>query len=363
MSESLFYKILRRYVTFCSRFYFKKIEVHGLENIPKDGPVIFSANHQNAFLDAILIHISQPRSPYFLTRGDVFKKNLPNKVLRSLNMRPIFRFRDGVSNVKKNKETFSECYKILETNQALAIFPEGNHDPKFRLRTLQKGSARIVYDTEKRNQFRLRIQTIPVGIQYYGNQHSRSDILIQFGEPISSHVFEPYKEDEKAFHQAYTNELAQAMEKLILHLPEGEYDETFDRWSNVRGDTWPLLERFKEDLALIEGKTGPVKTEATPRILVLLKLPLIAWGALNHALSYPLFTWIINSTVKDKDFLGSMKFAAAMIYFPVVYVLQTWALKDLLGNFAGLYLLSLPLCGVLLRDWLRPRRNKMDARS
>lgn len=363
MSNSLFYTLLRRYVTFCSRFYFKKIEVHGLENIPSEGPVIFAANHQNAFLDAILIHIGQPRSPYFLTRGDVFNKALPNKILRSLNMRPIFRFRDGVSNVKRNKETFSECYRILETNRALGIFPEGNHDPKFRLRTLQKGTSRIVYDTEKRNGFKLRIQTVPVGIQYYGNQHSRADVLIQFGKPFSSHEFEHLNEDEKGFHVAYTNHLSEEMEKLILHLPEDDYDEVFDRWHNIRADKWPLMERFEEDLAIIQGKTGPTTAESSPKLVTLLKWPFIIWGAINHAVSYPLYVWILNKLVSDKDFMGSIKFGLAMIYFPLVYILQTLALKNVLGNFTGLYFLSLPICGILLKDWLRPRRNKIDARS
>ena len=319
MSNSFFYSALKRYVKFCSRFYFKKIEIHGLENIPAEGPVIFAANHQNAFLDAILIHIAQSRAPYFLTRGDVFNKPTPNRILRSLNMRPIYRFRDGVSNIKKNKETFSECYKILETNRALGIFPEGNHDPKFRLRPLQKGCARIVYDTEKRNQFRLRIQTVPVGIQYYGNQHSRSDILIQFGTPISSHVFDEFKEDEKAYHQAYTKELASGMEALILHIPHENYDEVFDKWTNVRGNTWPLLDRFEDDVAIIEGRKGYTEVPKPLKLLTILKWPFIAWGALNHAISYPLYLFILKTMVKDKDFMGSIKFGLAMIYFSYLY--------------------------------------------
>ena len=363
MSTSLFYKVLRRYVKFCSRFYFKKIEVHGIENIPVEGPVIFAANHQNAFLDAILIHIAQARAPFFLTRGDVFSKSAPNKILRSLNMRPIFRFRDGVSNIKKNKDTFSECYKILETNRALGIFPEGNHNPRFRLRPLQKGCARIVYDTEKRNQFRLRIKTVPVGIQYYGNQHSRSDVLIQFGPPISSHEFEALQEDEKAYHQAFTQELSEAMEKLILHLPEDQYDEVFDRWTNVRSNTWPLLDRFNDDLDIIEGRKGYVESPKQLRIITILQWPFILWGAINHAISYPLYLWILKTLVKDLDFMGSIKFGLAMIYFPIVYVLQTWLLSGILGNFTGIYFLLLPITGIMLKDWLRPRRNKIDARS
>ena len=34
---------------------FKRLEYRGLENVPQDKPVIFAVNHQNAFLDGILV--------------------------------------------------------------------------------------------------------------------------------------------------------------------------------------------------------------------------------------------------------------------------------------------------------------------
>ena len=52
--------------------YFRNIEVHGLENIPKDGGVLFSPNHQGAFLDPLLIGSMTPSKITSLTRSDVF---------------------------------------------------------------------------------------------------------------------------------------------------------------------------------------------------------------------------------------------------------------------------------------------------
>ena len=361
MKNSILYRLLRRYVRFCCRFYFRRVEVQGLENVPQEGAIIFAANHQNAFLDAILIHIYQPRAPFFLTRGDVFNQKLANLVLRSLNMRPIFRFRDGIENIKRNKSVFSECYEILERKLALGIFPEGNHNPQFRLRPLQRGCARIALDTELRNNFNLGLKIIPVGIQYYGGQNSRSEVLIQFGAPILVKDYEALKDDEKAFHTTLTHKLSAEMEKLIIHIPPESYDSHFDRWENLRRDIKPLIDRFKEDISIINGQVPDSESNQSLNLKNWLQMPLVVWGALNHLISYPLYLWILRKLVPDTDFLGSIKFGLAMIYFPLVYLLQTLALQPLIGNWTGIYFILLPISGIVFRDWLVPRRNKMKA--
>lgn len=360
MSTSIFYRVLRKYVIFCSKLYFKKVEVHGLENIPSTGPVIFAANHQNAFLDAILIHIGQPRTPHFLTRGDVFEKALPNFIMRSLNMHPIYRLRDGIKNVKRNETTFSECYEILESGRALGIFPEGNHNSKFFLRTVQRGCSRIVFDTEKRNSFKLGIKVIPVGIQYYGGQHSRSNVLIQFGEPIQNEDLLE-SPDERAFQFEFTKRLSESMANLILNFPESTYDEEIQKWISKRSaDSPSLIDTFKQDQQLIAGAPANYTANNSNNSLKrTIMLPLAIYGGLNHLIIYPLFLLTMNKLVTDNDFLGSIKFGAAMIYFPLVYAFQTWALSGILGNWSGLYFVTLPLFGIICRDYISNRRTSL----
>ncbi|MGB0432643.1 MAG: lysophospholipid acyltransferase family protein, partial [Bacteroidia bacterium] len=255
MKNSILYNALHSYVRLCSKLYFNKLHIKGLNNIPKNGPVIFASNHQNAFLDAILIHVTQPRHPHFLTRGDVFNNPIANKVLRSLKMRPIFRFRDGLKNVKRNQGTFSECYHILESGLALGVFPEGNHDLRFNLRPLQKGTARIVFDTESRNDFKLNIKIIPVGIQYYANQNARSDVLIQFGEPICSSDFAEFKLDEKTYHQTLTERIKAKMAQLIINIPIENYDRIKRKWLMERQHIYPLIKAFEKDIKLINQES------------------------------------------------------------------------------------------------------------
>ncbi|MFY0673083.1 MAG: 1-acyl-sn-glycerol-3-phosphate acyltransferase [Bacteroidia bacterium] len=362
MKNSLLYSFLHGYVKFCSKLYFNRLEIHGLENIPKKGPVILTANHQNAFLDAILVHVTQPRPPHFLTRGDVFSNPIANLLLRSLKMRPIFRFRDGLAKVKKNKSTFSECYDILESGLALGVFPEGNHDLKFNLRPLQKGTARIVYDTEARNNFELDVAIIPVGIQYYGNQNAQSDVLIQFGKPIMSSEFAEFKDDPKTYHQALTERIKAKMSNLIIDIPLENYDRVKRNWLMKRKHYTPLKEIFQKDKSAIDNSEFDY-LEGKGQWYKGLLAPLAAFGLLNHVIIYPFYRWLIQKITSEDEFLGSIKFVFGMVVIPVLYILQTLLLYPVLGNWAGVYFILLPISGIAFRKWLIKRLNKIWAIS
>ncbi len=52
--------------------FYRKIEVRGLKNIPKNKPVIFAGNHQLAILDALLIVCSSKKQPSTLTSAFIF---------------------------------------------------------------------------------------------------------------------------------------------------------------------------------------------------------------------------------------------------------------------------------------------------
>jgi len=157
-----FFKILLKTSLF---FMTKKIIVNGKENIPKKGAVLFMVNHPNGLLDPLIVTTNNPRTNYFLTRAASFKKPLVRWFLNSLNLIPIYRIRDGVSQLNKNKGVFEKCFNLLNNHKALMIFPEGSHDKRRSVRRLSKGFTRIVFGAMERNP-KLQIQIIPVGITY-----------------------------------------------------------------------------------------------------------------------------------------------------------------------------------------------------
>ena len=124
--KKIWYLFVKIYMRLGFAFYFKKILISGTKNIPKNKAILFVANHQNALIDPLLIGAISPRELNFLTRADVFNKPLIKALLSTVNMMPIYRIKDGRSGLSKNEEVFQKCYKILNKNGTILIFPEGN---------------------------------------------------------------------------------------------------------------------------------------------------------------------------------------------------------------------------------------------
>ena len=81
-----------------------------------EGPLLIAANHPNSFLDAIIIATLFDKPVYSLARGDAFKKPLYARLLRKLNMHPVYRTSEGVENMEHNYSTFDACKVIFKKN-------------------------------------------------------------------------------------------------------------------------------------------------------------------------------------------------------------------------------------------------------
>ena len=161
------YKLIQFILRIYLPVVFKRLEFRGLENVPQDKPVIFAVNHQNAFLDGILVALKLRRPVFFLTRSDVFKGRWVVKIFKILNLVPIFRRQDGAGDITtKNRETFKYCIKELEKKKPILIFPEGESEPIHHLFDLKKGVARLAFEAEAKNNFKLGLHVVPVVINY-----------------------------------------------------------------------------------------------------------------------------------------------------------------------------------------------------
>ena len=67
MRFSILYQIVKQGVKISRLAFYRKRSVIGFENLPKNKPYILAANHQNAFMDPIMIAGSIPflQSFYF----------------------------------------------------------------------------------------------------------------------------------------------------------------------------------------------------------------------------------------------------------------------------------------------------------
>ncbi|MEZ4905061.1 MAG: 1-acyl-sn-glycerol-3-phosphate acyltransferase [Spirosomataceae bacterium] len=111
MSQNTFYSLLRIYVRFWHNvIFYRKVEVKNFpSDLPANTPLLIVTNHQNTLMDALAVVLNVgKRQPYFLTRADLFKKDVVRKLLMSLKMLPVYRLRDGLDEMQQNDEIFSD---------------------------------------------------------------------------------------------------------------------------------------------------------------------------------------------------------------------------------------------------------------
>jgi 1-acyl-sn-glycerol-3-phosphate acyltransferase len=179
------YKVIQILLKLYLPLFFKNVEVRGLDKIPTNKPVIFAVNHQNAFLDAILVGIYVKRPVYFLTRSDLFQGKWILKFFKSLNLIPIFRQQDeGKSFKEKNEETFKHCVEQLENGKPILIFPEGKSEPLHHLFKLKKGVARLAIEAEAKHNFNLHVHVVPVAINYMNHFLPGKNVFVEYLDPI-----------------------------------------------------------------------------------------------------------------------------------------------------------------------------------
>lgn len=98
--------------------HFGELDVQGLENVPREGPVILAANHFN-FVDPPLLLYTSPRMVEFI--GGAQRPNSPFWAQMIPKMWGFIRaYRGGFS-----RSTLRQAISVLDQEGVLGIFPEG----------------------------------------------------------------------------------------------------------------------------------------------------------------------------------------------------------------------------------------------
>ncbi|MCX6259862.1 MAG: 1-acyl-sn-glycerol-3-phosphate acyltransferase, partial [Bacteroidia bacterium] len=130
---------------FTFRAFFRRIFYSNLKKVPLNKPLLFVGNHQNSFMDGILVGSYLPQPLHFTMRADMFRKPFARFCLRELNVSPVYRIEEGLENVHKNLEAFTSIYEVLKKNGNFIMFSEGICVQEKRLQKLRKGTARLAF--------------------------------------------------------------------------------------------------------------------------------------------------------------------------------------------------------------------------
>jgi len=323
--KKLWYLFVKYYMRIGFAFYFKKIKVSGVENIPKNKAILFVANHQNALVDPLLIGALTPRELNFLTRSDVFSTPLIKALLSSVNMLPIYRMKDGLNSLAKNEEVFQKCYTILHNKGTVLIFPEGNHNIKRRLRILSKGFTRIVHGALDQNPEQ-EIYVLPIGINYTNAKKYGSSLHLIYGKPIKV-------EQQSASGQTsdLKNEVSESLKKLISHIDDLEYYDEIEK--SFKQDDFMDPIKVNQQVQSIKLPVNTAQIESNqfnflaPFIKVNSFIPILIWKKF-----YP--------QIGEEEFISTFRFTFGITLFPLTYIVQGLIIGHFFGNTIGIiYLL------------------------
>jgi 1-acyl-sn-glycerol-3-phosphate acyltransferase len=362
-------------------------------NIPEEGPVIFTPNHQNALMDALAIIYSTCRQPVFMARADIFKKDKVKKILTFLKIIPVYRIRDGIESLSNNDESFELAFRVLKNNGSVGIMPEGNHGEQRRLRPLKKGVARLAIQAQELLGKEASIKIVPVGLDFSTYQGLRGSMVVNFGKPIEvSQFLTEYKENAARGLQSIRTQLVKGLNSVMINIDSDDFYETIYEAKELlayhnRDNHESFCDKFEEDKILTDRLVNIAKQN--PDELTLLKKKLIELNYASHKLKispwtlswnppvkiydwisdisrylffFPLFVLagffhiipylvseFYSNKVKDKQFVSSMRF----VFSFVCYLL--WYLIVLIFPFSILlkviFLITMPILGIMSFDY------------
>ncbi len=225
----MLYKLLYFPAKFALFIWCRHLRINNKEIVKANGPLLIAANHPNSFLDAILLCSIFKQPIYSLARGDAFKNNVVAKILRALNMFPVYRVSEGVENLEENYKTFDDCIEVFKKNGIVLIFSEGKCVNEWHLRQLKKGTARLAMTAWEKG---IPLKILPTGINYNSFTSFGKNVQLNFGEIISQENLGLKNEDAYGTKiQNFNAALKMQLEKLVVQIKpvdENKIKETFE---------------------------------------------------------------------------------------------------------------------------------------
>jgi 1-acyl-sn-glycerol-3-phosphate acyltransferase len=209
---------------FTFRVFFRRIFYSNLKRVPLDKPLLLAGNHQNSFMDGVLVGSYLPQPLHFLMRADMFRNSVARFCLHQLNVSPVYRVEEGLENVHKNLETFQAIYSILKKNGNFVVFSEGICVQQKRLQKLRKGTARMAFGAAE--EYGLDVHIVPVGINYTYPSEFRKEVMINFHEPFSIRELQDLYKESPAKALLFFNQKVEAglqEQVIIVENPENDW--------------------------------------------------------------------------------------------------------------------------------------------
>src|SRR2546428_10226142 len=111
-------------VALMAKIFFRRIELAGVENVPRSEGVIFAVNHPNGLIDPLFLLVYAPRPVSFLAKAPIFRMPVIGWFARALDSIPVYRRQDNMP-TESNRGTFAAARALLARGGGVANFPGG----------------------------------------------------------------------------------------------------------------------------------------------------------------------------------------------------------------------------------------------
>lgn len=341
----MIYAFIRLWATIFLRLYFRKTIIYGRQKVPIKGPLILASNHPSAFLEASVLSTVMKRSIHFLVRGDMFNPRF-KWLFDWTKQIPIYRKKDGITNLRKNASSFDLTYKKLGDGEGVLIFPEAKTILEKKMRPIQRGTAHLAFGALPYIKSGEELYIQPVGVNFTEPRLPGTDVVIKFGEPFVAQ--NATREDRDAI-EGFTDKLSQAMDTLIIQVEdakEKKYDvlaavylrmmyennpgadahldlQKIAAYTNASGHHDALMMNAEEIIKKLKSKKNPhaayfpdliIMNRTGLAMMVLLKLIwLLAGGWIWRVVRNVIFKKISTTTFQTPTTVG-----AFMVVMPLV---------------------------------------------
>jgi 1-acyl-sn-glycerol-3-phosphate acyltransferase len=403
----MLYRFLKFLMKIGIRSYYKEVKVVGRQFLSHEGPTILIANHPNTLMDALMVGFASKNQIYFMAKGTFFSSKFKSWLLKNLNMIPVNRRGEKAVSGVSNQDSFEACYRLLEQGKTIVIFPEGNSFKERRLRELKLGAAKIALEVEKRNQGKLNLQIIPLGINYQKAEKFRSSVLIQVGKGImaNSYLKEYEKEGNKVakkltavFRLALERQLVsidtleqEQLAESLVELLSSRYLQNDGR--GVQGKISFLREiqlKLEEveiskpyQIEEIQGLVLEIKTKLedfnvpadfldrrfrlkmflrqiiTSVLILLVGLPLFLFGFIHAITAYKLSDFLVPKITQEVEYFAPIYLLLGLILYPLTFGLFVYFVSpyfDLSTLEKVGYFISMPITALIaysMKDYLK----------
>lgn len=393
----MIYSFLKILVRIALRIFFRKVSIHKTIDLPTTGPLIIVGNHPNTFMDPLILASLFKQQVGFLGNASIFVHPVVNAIFAFFKVIPVYRDKDVAPGEKiDNEKTFKDCYKFLESNGSLMMFPEGTSYHELKLRKIKTGGARIALSVEKRNNFELDVQILPIGLYYSDPSRFRSKIYVNTGELIAVKDFEAaYHVDEVEGVHALTETIKKSLETLTITTADKEQEALFFKVKRIykkelikklNADKQEEFELTKEIANAIQyfkvtfpnkyeeikaqidrchqlmdefqttaSHTAPLRNRLKKYVILVLGssyllagFPVYVYGLLQNFLPYRTPYWLSKKFTKEPEYYAPIRMSLGIVVFPIYYFLSFLLFDTYVSSdpwLVSLYAGSLPLSG------------------